>query len=131
MTGLDPGGARVCDGGVRLPAGLVAAALAMETVPGAACLADVEETPACLIQEHAPDTPHYGLVLDLDGILSGAVWAVWSPGGAPHLVVLPDCPGDGEQSCSGFAAHPGLHTSALWDLRQAHARAVFAAATHP
>jgi hypothetical protein len=127
---LDPSGPHICGVGVRLPSGLLAAALAMETVPGAAGLRDVEETPSCLIQAHAAGA-HYGLVLDLDGRLTGAVWAVWSGGDTPHLVVLPDCPGDGEAACSGFGGHPGRHTPDLYDLMQAHARAVLAGIPRP
>jgi hypothetical protein len=106
---------RVCGEQILLPLPLFLGALQMETVPGAADLSDVEETPVCLLQQH--DTgAHHGLVLSLAGPTTGAVWAVWTSLITPHLVVLPDCSAtspDGRRGCCRFDAHSGGHS---WEL---------------
>lgn len=104
----------VCGSQVLLPLALIVGALDMETVAGVAELTDVDSAPTCTMQlDHADG--HHGVVLDLDGATTGAVWAVWADYGAPHLVVLPDCPGRGDQACGSYAAHPGGHSWQLHD----------------
>jgi len=96
----------------------------MKTVPQYAEVTDVEEYPACLLQE-LHDGAHHGIVMELDGPNSGAVWAVWSDGGAPHLVVLPDCNGttaNHMDGCCHYAGHTGGHSYQLHDPQPEKAR---------
>lgn len=113
----DPTQPPVCGVPTMLPLALFVGALDMETVPGCADITDVEEHPVCLLQTH-PLGPHYGIVMELDGPDTGAVWAVWSDKGSPHLVVLPDCNGttpDRMDACCHYAGHPGGHSYQLHD----------------
>jgi hypothetical protein len=128
-----PTGPTVCSATVLLPIALLVGAVDMEPAPGRAELSDVEERPVCTIQgDH--DGAHYGLVMNLDGPTSGAVWAVWTSGGAPHLIVLPDCPASastGMDACEHFEAHPGGHSWQLHDPLLRFARQAIAGAVLP
>jgi hypothetical protein len=122
MTRIDPRPS-VCEDQIVLPLGLFLGALRMETVPGAAELSDVEEAPTCKTQVDHPGA-HHGLVLDLAGPDTGAVWAVWTEFGE-HLVVLPDCPAsseDGMTACGLYDGHPAGHTWQLYDPLMAAVR---------
>jgi hypothetical protein len=107
-----------CGAEVLLPLALLVGSLAMETdAERPAELSMVVEAPACSLQDEH-DGAHHGLVLNLRGPEAGAVWAVWSSGGAPHLVVLPDCCActpDDQDGCCLYAAHPALHSYELYD----------------
>lgn len=65
----------------------------------------------CLLAGHHGEQ-HYGLVCELDGRDTGAVWARWTDSKPPSaLVTLADCPrldprGD---ACVLFAGHEGDH----------------------
>jgi hypothetical protein len=105
-----------CSAEVLLPLALLVGSLAMETdLDRPAELAEVAEVPICSLQDRH-DGAHHGLVLNLRGLEAGAVWAVWSSGGAPHLVALPDCPGaNGDDGCCLYATHPARHSFELYD----------------
>jgi hypothetical protein len=119
---------RICGDQVLLTLALFLGALQMEPTPGAATLDDVTEAPTCTLQQHDAGE-HHGVVLDLDGPDSGAVWAVWTDIVSPRLVVLPDCPAsraDGMRSCCQYLDHPGGHTWQVHDPLQAAAASAVA-----
>jgi hypothetical protein len=125
----------VCGESMLLPLQLLVKALDMEREPGAADLTDVIELSECLLQQQHLGA-HHGLVMELDGPDTGAVWVVWTDGGTPFLIVHPDCPGetpDGREGCGAWEDHPGGHTFELHDPRMASARAIASALlwTHP
>lgn len=133
MTMPDPTRPSVCGAQTMLPLALLVGALDMETARGRADITDVEEQPACLLQAH-PLGAHHGIVMELDGPDTGAVWAVWSDGGSPHLVVLPDCNGatsNRMDACCHYAEHPGGHSYELHDPLLAKANQVLAAVRLP
>ncbi|BBA98399.1 hypothetical protein RVR_4561 [Actinacidiphila reveromycinica] len=70
----------------------------------------------CTLQAHRGPV-HHGVVLNLRGPDAGAVWAAWRDGIEPCLaLLLPDCPvttADGDEACSEFVGHPGVHS---WEL---------------
>lgn len=126
--GADPSAPRECGDQVLLPLALLVGAVGMETRPDAASIYDVDETPRCSL-ESDHEGAHHGLVMNLAGPYSGAVWAVWISGGAPHLTVLPDCEvgtDDGMDGCCSFAGHVGRHTFALYDPLAETSRSVVA-----
>lgn len=126
--GTDPTAPQACGDQVLLPLALLIGAVAMEPRPGEASVYDVNERPSCLLQDRHIGA-HHGLVMNLAGPDSGAVWAVWIHGGAPHLTVLPDCEvstADGMDGCCSFAGHVDRHTWALHDPLAETARAVVA-----
>jgi hypothetical protein len=105
----------VCGQDTLLPAGLMAAAMALETEPERGYA--VEERPVCYLQA-GHGGAHYGVVLSLSGAESGSAWALWLQGGEPQLIVLPDCPAvtdNGMDACTHHAAHPGGHSWQLHD----------------
>ncbi|MFC4035822.1 hypothetical protein ACFO3J_30770 [Streptomyces polygonati] len=78
--------------------------------------ADVERDLRCHLQVHS-DGEHFALVLDLDGLATGAIWTRWADGTpAAALDVRPDCsfidPAS-HDACCEFAFHPGAHTHQL------------------
>lgn len=77
---------------------------------------DVQAEPTCYLQERHGGA-HYGLVLDRDMPDGSAVWAVWLPGNAVRLVVLPAClarSASGMDACTEPQGHVGGHT---WQVR--------------
>jgi len=112
-TGVQP----VCGARTYLPTDLVPAALALETsTDRPAVEADVERNLRCTRQDHDHEDEHTSLVLELDGVDTGSVWARWFYARLPErLVVLPDCPGANGQACSEFEGHPGGHSFEIHD----------------
>ncbi|MCM2390082.1 hypothetical protein [Streptomyces albipurpureus] len=105
---------RVCGVRAVLPLGLVA--LVLESTPTAGDPLDVETSLSCPLEEHATGW-HYDLVWELDDPGNGEMWALWSDGGEPELVVIqPDCPvrngrsGVEGEACTLFAWHSGGHS---------------------
>lgn len=110
---------RTCDAETLLPLSLYAAVIQMTGVDWEY----IEETAMCFT-EAGHDGPHHGLVVELDGPTTGAVWALWESTGALLIEVLPDCPessaeGDG---CAYYLDHEGGHSWDVYDPRQALAR---------
>ena len=106
----------VCGRPARLPEYLVQEALRIATPYGLPDESDVERDLRCHLQVHS-DGDHFALVLDLDGVTTGAIWTRWADGiPATALDVRPDCPfvdPESHQVCCEFAFHPGAHTHQL------------------
>lgn len=106
----------VCGRTARLPEHLVQEALRLATPFGSPDEADVERDLWCHLQVHG-DGDHFALVLDLDGVSTGAVWTRWADGDpAAALDVRPDCSfidPESREACCEFALHPGAHTDRL------------------
>ncbi|CAG6394096.1 conserved hypothetical protein [Actinacidiphila cocklensis] len=106
----------VCGRPARLPEYLVQEALRIAAPYGSADEADVERDLWCHLQVHG-DGDHFALVLDLDGVATGAIWTRWA-GGTPvaALDIRPDCSfidPDSRDACCEFALHPGVHSHRL------------------
>jgi hypothetical protein len=106
----------VCGQLTRLPEYLVQEALRIATPYGSPDEADVERGLWCHLQAH-DDGEHFALVLDLDGVATGAIWTHWADG-APvaALDVRPDCSFidlESREACCEFALHPGAHSHRL------------------
>jgi len=75
--------------------------------------ADISDCAVCVLEAHAPETPHQGLVCELQ--CDQAVWVYWGAGHPlSELVLRTDCPATGRDGgCSGYVGHPGRHTFEL------------------
>jgi hypothetical protein len=107
----------VCGAQAHLPSTLVPKAMALETTPGWAEIADVNRHLRCTLQTHPPGE-HYSIVMDLSGRDTGTVWTHWVDAGTPdELVVLRDCPqtGRGDEPCREYDGHPGGHSPQVYD----------------
>ncbi|WP_329175157.1 hypothetical protein [Streptomyces sp. NBC_01477] len=105
----------VCGRPARLPERLVQEALRIATPYGSPHEADVERDLWCHLQAHG-DRDHFALVLDLDGVATGAIWTHWADGTPAALDVRPDCPfvdPESREGCCEFAFHPGAHSHRL------------------
>jgi hypothetical protein len=106
----------VCGRTARLPEHLVQEALRIATPYGSPGEADVERDLWCHLQAHGGGD-HFALVLDLDGVATGAIWTRWADGTpAAALDVRPDCTfvdPESHEECCEFASHPGAHSGQL------------------
>jgi hypothetical protein len=106
----------VCGRTARLPECLVQEALRIATPYGSAGEADVERDLWCHLQVHG-DGDHFALVLDLDGVATGAIWTRWASGTpVATLDIRPDCSfvdPESREACCEFAFHPGAHSHQL------------------
>ena len=115
---------RVCDEAILLPVPLIVGAWRFDPT-GTTTFDDIEDRPVCPLAE-THSGPHYGLALELPGVDTGSVWAVWARGAEPALILLPDCPAttaDRTEVCGLWDQHPGLHSWQLYDREAALARA--------
>jgi len=125
MTSLDwRRSPHVCDAAILPPVPLILGAHRFDPT-GTTALYEVEDKPLCTLAE-THRGPHYGLALDLPGVDTGSVWAVWATGATPALIRLPDCPAttdDRSEVCGLWDQHPGLHSWQLYDREAALAKA--------
>jgi hypothetical protein len=116
-TSHNPPKRPACGSRAYLPTVLVPLAVGLAPA-GSGEPADVQRQLRCVLEEHH-EGPHYGFVLDLEGIGTGAVWTRWRTEEEPGAVfVLADCDlgsPDGMDACEEFAGHPGGHTWQLAD----------------
>lgn len=104
----------VCGEEARMPGHMLAQALTLRG-PGATWT-DMMVDLRCVMEQHPG--PHQDIVIDGDG---SAVWASWSSGEQPSLLVLlQDCPDP--RGCCLWDQHPGGHTADLHDPQMAEAR---------
>ena len=105
----------LCGERAVLPLPFVAAAIAL-AAPRLVSVDEVHIDLLCTLEEHTVGA-HWGLVTDLDGPGTGAVWTPWTDCEPTGIVVLPDCPAirpEVRESCAEFAAHPGAHS---WEIQ--------------
>lgn len=106
----------MCEARAHLPEDMARRALGFESPQNTPPrLEDVERVLRCTLQEHGSADRHHALVLELEGIDSGTVWARWTDADQAELIRLPACPGEGARPCNEFAGHPGGHSFEVHD----------------